>query len=165
MNPLASIGEIVIANHEKTEPVNSVLEQELMEELARSLVPETPPPALRTKLLDRVRSMRGTVTLRSTEGEWRSVAEGIDVKRLFFDAEAKTVAFLLRAKAGATLPRHSHHVNEECLVLEGEFTIGDVTLRAGDFHVALVGTDHVAAHARTDVVVYLRAAAADYPFV
>lgn len=91
--------------------------------------------------------------------------QGLDVKRLFYDAHAKTVTFLLRAQAGVTMPGHSHGVHEECLVLEGEFTLGDLTLRAGDYHVALAGADHPVASTRTGVLVYLRASAEDYPYV
>lgn len=62
-----------------------------------------------------------------------------------------------------SLPEHWHRGYEECVVLEGEFTMGDITLRAGDYHAAAAGTLHPPTSTRIGVTVYLRAAIADYP--
>jgi len=62
------------------------------------------------------------------------------------------------------MPAHVHHAMEECLVLEGEFTLGERTLYPGDFELGHTGEQHPAATTRTGVLVYLRGAVEDYPF-
>lgn len=131
-------------------------------EIATALTPETPPPELRAKVLERVRTE--SVVRRAAEGVWQCVAPGIEVKTLFYDVTAHAVSFLLRAQPNASLPAHRHTGNEECVVLEGECTLGDVTLRAGDYLFAESGTEHPAATTRVGVLVYLRGSVADYPF-
>jgi anti-sigma factor ChrR (cupin superfamily) len=114
-------------------------------------------------VLERVRAVTSAIR-RAAEGTWQPVMPGIEVKTLFHDAAACTVSFLLRAQPNASLPAHRHTASEECVVLEGEFTLGDATLRAGDYLFAASGTDHPAATTRTGVLVYLRGSVADYPF-
>lgn len=127
----------------------------------------TPPPGLRAKVLERIRSQPPAsefLTLRQQHG-WKSLAPGIEVKLLFLDKAAGLKSFLLRAAPGISMPEHHHEADEECLVLEGEFTIDGVTLRAGDYQLAAKGTRHGVSSTATGVVVYLRASIADYPGV
>jgi putative transcriptional regulator len=100
--------------------------------------------------------------LRGAEGEWRQISPGIDVKRLVIDEHTGSKSFLLRAAPGANLPAHPHRGLEECLVLEGEFSMGELTLRAGDFHCAAGGSEHEVATTRTGVLIYLRGNIEDY---
>ena len=74
------------------------------------------------------------------------------------------VSFLLRAQPGANLPAHGHRAYEECLILEGEFALGGLMLRAGDFVIGHPGEEHPVASTRSGVLVYLRGAADDYPY-
>lgn len=141
-----------------SEPLDSLT----IAEIAIALAPETPPPGLRAMVLERVRT--GSVVRRAAEGVWQRVAPGIEVKTLFYDVTARAVSFLLRAQPNASLPAHRHTGNEECVVLEGECTLGDVTLRAGDYLFAESGTEHPAATTRAGALIYLRVAAADYPY-
>lgn len=142
------------------------LDPDVLAALLEAGSPMPPPPGLRGKVLDRARRagrMDATV-VRAGEGAWRTVDEGIEVKTLLYDRAADSVTFLLRAAPGASLPGHAHHAVEECLVLEGEFIIGDVTLRAGDFQYGNQGEAHPRAYTETGVLVYLRGSALDYPF-
>jgi anti-sigma factor ChrR (cupin superfamily) len=102
--------------------------------------------------------------LRDSEG-WRVVTPGVEYKLLAYDRRANSKSFLLRAQSGVALPGHAHEGDEECLVLEGEFGIGDLTLRAGDFHFAPRGSRHPDATTRAGVLVFLRSCLGDYPFV
>jgi len=84
---------------------------------------------------------RPFTTVQLAQG-WRELIPGIEFKRLCVDEQAGTKSFLLRARAGMSLPEHTHQGYEECLVLEGEFSMGDLTLHAGDYHAAAAGTTH-----------------------
>ncbi|MDX1252655.1 MAG: cupin domain-containing protein [Gammaproteobacteria bacterium] len=117
------------------------IEQAVMEALLQGVAPVTPPPDLRAKVLERIRSQPPAsefLTLRQQQG-WKSLALGIEVKLLVMDKEAGTKSFLLRASPGVSMPAHDHDCDEECLVLEGEFTIDGMTLRAGDYQLAAKG--------------------------
>src|SRR5688572_6986838 len=123
---------------------------ELEAALALSLTPVTPPEGLRARVLSKVAA-----------DTWKQVGPDMQVRTLYYDEAARMVSFLLRAQPGASMPAHVHHAMEECLVLEGEFALGDRTLRAGDFELGRVGQEHPAASTRTGVLVYLRGAAED----
>ena len=49
---------------------------------------------------------------------------------------------LLRLQPNAVLHGHPHTLEEECLVLEGEISIGDHVIRQGDMHIAEPGCEH-----------------------
>ena len=53
-------------------------------------------------------------------------------------------AIARRCSRGAIYKSHSHDIDEECLVIEGDLRYGDFVLRAGDYHVAAPGTHHPA---------------------
>lgn len=87
-------------------------------------------------------ALRGIFHIRTDEGEWVSVSPGIEAKILFEDQSSGSVSTLLRMKPGAEVIRHRHFGVEECLVLEGDFHIGDETYGPGDFQCALPGSIH-----------------------
>ena len=139
----------------------------LTEAMLEALAPVTPPAALRARLLARV-AKSGSVpdfrTLRDTDG-WRVLAPGLEYKLLAYNEHTDNKSFLLRAAPGSEFPAHAHAGDEECIVLEGEFTMGDLTLHAGDFHFAPRGSHHPNAHTRSGALVYLSASARDYPLI
>ena len=63
------------------------------------------------------------------------------------------------------MPEHNHRAFEECLVLEGDFMLGDIKLSAGDFHCAAKSALHGETYTERGVTVYLRANIDDYPGV
>ncbi len=147
-------------------PADQVMDPAVLDRLLEAVASETPPQNLRAKVIERVRVAQAMTAhaLRATEGAWKPVIPGIEVKTLFYDARASTVSFLLRAQPGASLPAHGHRIYEECLVLEGEFTMGGLTWCAGDFLTGHPGEQHPLATTRAGVLVYLRGAADDYPY-
>ena len=96
------------------------------------------------------------LTIRSSGGDWQTVMEGIEKKTLLRDEELGEESYLLRVAPGTVFPAHSHDKIEECLVMEGEFFIGDLRLSAGDFHAVPAGFDHVEAYTKIGTVVYIR---------
>lgn len=97
-----------------------------------------------------------TVTVRAQEGEWRTLAPGVETKVLLVDQEAGFQSFLLRLGPGCQLPAHDHVALEECLLLEGDMTIGDRHYTAGDYHAALPGSRHATLSSRHGGLVYIR---------
>jgi anti-sigma factor ChrR (cupin superfamily) len=144
-----------------------VIDPQVLDVLLEAVAPVAPPDGLRAQVLERIHktvSDNDFITLPGHTG-WVEWFPGVEIKRLSVDEQAGTKSFLLRAQAGVSLPEHGHQGLEECMVLEGEFTMGDMIFRAGDYHAAAAGTTHGMTSTRTGVTVYLRAAIADYPGV
>jgi anti-sigma factor ChrR (cupin superfamily) len=129
--------------------------------LLEAATPLIPPAGLRARVLQHLNmDVAQPLTLRSGEG-WQPLLPGIEVKQLLVDRQAGTRSVLLRAAPGASLPPHQHHGYEECVVLEGEIRIGELTLRPGDYHCMPAGSMHPAVSARSAALVYLRGALED----
>ena len=138
----------------------------LTEALLLSVTPALPPAnrasALRARVLAQaIESDVGQLqTIRAEEGLWHSVAPLVDMKLLYDDGSSRS--FLLRLQAGARLPPHGHAADEECIVLQGEGSIGDVLLRAGDYHLAPKGMRHGETFTATGALLFIRTAAPAY---
>lgn len=100
-----------------------------------------------------------SVTIRESEGRWIDIAPGARKKHLYFDEESRTTAFLIELDPGATLPEHNHSGTEDCLVISGDFTIGDLTLNAGDFHAAFIASRHAPCRTEHGCRLFIKAAA------
>lgn len=143
----------------------AVIYPQLLGDLLEAVPPQTPPPGLRAKILARAlgsRVLADFITVRN-DASWRELFPGLEFKMLMFDAPSSTKSFLLRAAPGIRLPAHGHSTLEECLVLQGEFSMGDLHLRAGDFHCAAAGVVHDEAYTANGVMVYIRSGTDDYP--
>jgi len=85
-------------------------------------------------------SIRDSITTRFGEGKWVEMWQGVQVKRLFVDRERGTVTTLFKMAPGSSIPAHRHHSVEECLVIEGDYSINGERLGPGDYHCALPGS-------------------------
>ncbi len=129
----------------------------LMAEAASAVLP-APRRALKTKIMTAVaesdsedsakESTAGTV-IRASEGRWiESGIEGITMKLLHeienssVEAGHKRYSVLARLAKGARYPHHRHVGYEECLLLEGDLRLNDLTLRAGDYITTPDGAEH-----------------------
>ena len=83
-----------------------------------------------------------TRTVRAASGEWHTVAPGVTIKLLRVDHDAGNMTAFIRMEPGSAISAHQHSRSEECLVIEGEISIGGHHLQAGDMHVAEVSTQH-----------------------
>ena len=111
-----------------------------------------PDPALRSRLLERIRPRDkcglaevepGMHVLRAGEGAWRRTPfHGVAAKLLYVDPHTSLATQLVRMAPGAHFPAHRHSDVEQCLVLEGELKIGGVVLHAGDYGRAAAATNH-----------------------
>lgn len=76
------------------------------------------------------------------------VEEHIDTAGLYYkslrrdEAADRSPTILLKFDAGASYPHHAHPGGEELFILEGEITVGDHRLTAGDYLYAAPGSEH-----------------------
>lgn len=100
--------------------------------------------AMRATLLARVDPPPppGTRTVRAEKRQWINIAPLVEMKILRRDDEQNNQTVLLRLQPNAVLHGHPHTLEEECLVLEGEISIGGHVIRQGDMHIAEPGCEH-----------------------
>ncbi len=126
------------------EALRPAIDAELAGELATGLTAAPMPDAVREQLRARVRERAaGIHVVRADAGEWMPLLPGIAIKRLRSDGEGRSETNLWRLDAGAIIPGHDHHDDEECLVLEGAIIEDGVEYRAGDYLHARAGSRHV----------------------
>jgi anti-sigma factor ChrR (cupin superfamily) len=128
--------------------MNETLTREDLEALdgivAESIDPIAPPPELRRRILEAVRTVpQNSRTVRGDEGRWMPLPfPGVRVKTLSVDDERNSATILMMFDPGARLPEHDHHGDEQSYVVSGSCRIGAVHLRQGDFHRAGAGSHH-----------------------
>ena len=120
---------------------------------------------MRARILKRVAAAppSGTVTVRAHEGVWRDFGLGVQIKVLHEEISTNTMSYLLRMEPGARVPVHSHTQEEDCLVLEGEVTIGDQVMGSGDWHLARPGSTHVDFWSKTGCLLFIRSEIRPHP--
>lgn len=62
------------------------------------------------------------------------------MRRLSIDEPADRLTVLIRMAAGSSYPPHRHGGPEECYVIAGDLTTGDIKMRAGDYKLAHAGS-------------------------
>ncbi len=93
---------------------------------------------------DDARDNEGFSTLRGDEGEWIEAMPGAYFKVLHDDGNGLDglLSYLIKLEPGVEMEGHVHPFDEECLMLEGDLTLGDIILNKGDFHYAAAGMTH-----------------------
>lgn len=142
-----------------TDPDQPEHSRDIEEILAESMqIAEFPNTAAagRSRLLARVRAasaaQNNLIAKPLADGPWRRLVPGIRVKPLSHAQRA----FLLDMSAGASLPSHRHHEDEECVVLRGEVRMRDTRVRAGDYHLAPLSSRHTPVSSPEGALIYLR---------
>lgn len=129
---------------------------DVLVEVLKALPPITPPPTLRDRVLHSIAAESKLLTIRADAGGWRDVGPGVAIRVLHKDVAG--CSFLLRLAAGATFPAHDHAGNEECILLEGDLTLDDVTIHAGDYHLAPRGARHGLIRSEHGALAFIRSA-------
>ncbi len=151
------------------EAEDTVFDLDMLNQMAECLDFETLDQPLRDNMFAKIRhriedtAPPGTITIKANAGEWRSLTDKIRIKALHTDSLSGVTTSLWRLQPGALLPGHSHSVDEECLVLEGEFFIGEHRLRAGDFHLARKGCTHPESSSPTGGLLMIRTHSGCFP--
>jgi putative transcriptional regulator len=91
----------------------------------------------------------GTLTIRAGSGEWKDVSPGLRIKVLNEIAAIGRQTFMAELKPGAEYADHDHAQEEEIYMISGDLIIGELVLKAGDFHVAKSGKHHPVHRSRT----------------
>ncbi len=105
------------------------------------------------------RVTRNTILRSDDDTRWLPVADGIEKKVLYLDRAAGMESYLLRLAPGVSIAGHGHTAVEECLVLSGAVSVGDVRLTAGDYHLAIPGPVHGDVTTQAGALLYIRGAA------
>lgn len=147
-------------------PEASALDNEVLELLAEAQEPVEIPAervaSMRASVLDRVArdqacEENGFQTLRKDEGGWIKEMPGAEIKILHEEADG-LLSYLVRLEPGFEMEGHDHPFDEECLMLEGDVSFGDLTLYAGDFHFAPKGMPHGRVSSKQGCLAYIRGA-------
>ena len=97
-------------------------------------------------------STAGIQTRRAADATWAGYGPGIE--RCVLWQRDGQAAMLYRTVAGATVPRHVHHHDEECLMLAGDIFLDEVLLRPLDYQLAPAGSVHDSVFTDTGVLLY-----------
>ncbi len=147
---------------------DDTLQDAVRDALLDAIKPEFPESnrvqAVKQRLMQRVaadRSVaepdaRGLLTVHADEGNWKAFLPNVSIKVL--RQEKDTLTYLLKLEPGATLLPHDHPQDEECIVLSGEARIGDLVVRAGDYHCAPAGKPHGVIRSERGAILFLRGA-------
>lgn len=110
------------------------------------LIPElAPTDAVRKRVLANIMqrvAVSSMQVVRKNEGAWRTVFPGVSIKILREDATEHNQTTLWRLQPGASVPRHQHSQNEECLILEGSIVHDGTEYFAGDYLLSPTGMPH-----------------------
>jgi anti-sigma factor ChrR (cupin superfamily) len=113
------------------------------------------PATLRARLLNRVKPPQETPNLfkflhEEQQGAWIPLKiPGAYVKLLHMDDLQDYAVVLGKLDPGAKYPAHQHREGEQIYILTGDLSIGDVKLKAGDFHHAGPGSAHGINHSES----------------
>lgn len=140
---------------------HAVLPQDIEAALVAAIAPALPEThaakGLRARILQRSRAEAAPLlTIRADEDTWQPFLPKIRIKVLY--EEGGYLSYLLRLEPGAEIAPHAHPLDEECVVLEGEVRMGDLVVRAGDYHLAPRGTPHGLLRTDTGALLFLRGA-------
>ena len=94
----------------------------------------------------------GTITRRHGSGEWVDASPGLKIKVMHEIPELKRFTFMAWLQPGCEYSDHDHEQDEEIYMIEGDLIIGDVVLKAGDFHVAKAGKHHPVHRTKTGCI-------------
>jgi anti-sigma factor ChrR (cupin superfamily) len=139
-------------------------DDDLAPRLLAALDPDPPAPgdaALKRRVLRAIAADATPRHLTVPPGDegWRPFGPGLQRKVLH--ETGGLMSYLVRLAPGASLPAHRHPVDEECVVLEGEVTIGTLRVAAGGFHLGRQGLPHDRLHSDAGALIFLRGAAPD----
>lgn len=104
-----------------------------------------------------VEAERSGPTLEERPRAWSTIAPGVAGMVLHYDHQVGSMVYIVRMEPGARCPVADAGSPEECLLVSGDFSLGDVTLGAGDAHHAPNSVIHGGGHTEAGAVVLIRA--------
>jgi quercetin dioxygenase-like cupin family protein len=120
---------------------------------------------MRNNLMAKIRQKKETkqqqfITVRGGEEGWIDALPGARIKILQGDISVPNslLSYLVQLEPAFKLSGHTHYFDEEILMLEGDLTLGNTTLSAGDFHFAVEGSTHGDVSTNKGCLAYMRGA-------
>ena len=158
-----------MAKHDQIPKQSSVLDDDIIEMLAEAQEPAPISLELSTRMRDslmqkvkkdKTANQKHFSTLRAKDGEWIKAMPGAQFKILHDDGNGLDglLSYLIKLEPGFTMQGHHHPFDEECLMLEGDLTLGDITLNKGDFHFAALGAFHGSVSTKQGCMAFIRGA-------
>lgn len=130
--------------------------------LAEAVEPVNPPASTWDAIQSRLGKQntglpKGIAAVYANEGEWKPVNENVYMKSLFVDPIQGSESYLLKFLPGGVIDEHAHgEWNDECIILDGEISVGGVPMGQGDFHVATRGAVHPRLYSETGGTLFVR---------
>ena len=149
---------------------NIVLDDDILEMLAEAHEPvdiaDDVVARMRSNLMQKIgqekakNALSFTTTHGADEEGWIKAFPGGSFKVLHGDASIPNslLSYLIRLEPGFKMEGHGHPFDEETLMLEGDLTLGDIKLNAGDYHFAPAGVTHGNVSTSNGCVAYMRGA-------
>ena len=88
---------------------------------------------------------------------WPEIAPGVTGMVLHYDHLVGSMVYIARLEPGARCPTADQGSPEDCLLVSGDFSLDDATLRAGDNHHAPKSTIHSGGRTEAGAVMLIRA--------
>lgn len=157
-------------DNRKSDNQPDVLDPDLLELLAvvneSADLPDEVAERMRGSVMQSIRQEKaclnpGFTTVRADEEQgWIEALPGARVKILQGDITVPNslLSYLVRLEPGFSMEGHTHPFDEETLMLEGDLSLGDLKLAAGDFHFAAAGVLHGDVHTKQGCLAYMRGA-------
>ena len=149
---------------------NNVLDDDILEMLAEAHAPvdidDDVVVRMRSNLMQKIghekaKNAQGFTTTHGADEEgWIEAFPGGSFKVLHGDASIPNslLSYLIRLEPGFKMEGHGHPFDEETLMLEGDLSLGDIKLNAGDYHFAPAGVTHGNVSTTNGCVAYMRGA-------
>ena len=99
-------------------------------------------------------NQRGTRTVRQSDQTWQNLGRGVRACVLHDDGLVRTA--LVEFDPGTRLPSHRHFAHEECVVLRGNLSTGELLVGAHDYHLAPSGSKHPSIGSEQGALIFLR---------
>jgi hypothetical protein len=90
------------------------------------------------------------------QGEWRTVAEGVQIKILRQESDSRSA--LVKMAANSFIPAHQHDFDEVAIMLEGEVWLEDILCGIEDYHLAHACNAHGEIRTDRGCLLFIRSA-------
>ncbi|MCK5811217.1 MAG: cupin domain-containing protein [Cocleimonas sp.] len=151
----------------RTNTQTNALDNDVLDLLLEAHTPSTlslqTTDRMRTNVMQKIREQKAfeekqLIIVREGKDGWIDALPGAQIKILRGEISVPNslLSYLVRLESGFTLAGHEHPFDEEILMLEGDLSLGGLTLSAGDFHFAAMGTKHGDVSTLNGCLAYMR---------
>ena len=102
-------------------------------------------------------SAQGEAPPEKSPKAWSTLAPGVTGLVLHYDHLVGSMVYIARLEPGARCPTAEEGSPEDCLLVSGDLSLGDVTLRAGDDHHSPTSVIHGGGSTESGAVMLIRA--------